>query len=339
MRYFIIIIITVCFTYIPVNSFSSELFTKIAPEVRYINGVSTYHISFDNSWAYGGHCESELEWPIDNWFAGINLAVGTKGDSKNLNQTKGQFNLSLLGRISEDSGVIKDSDWIENDGYYGYPLHSGKDLYGECDADLEEGIIFDVSYAYNFSLNKNFSIGPIIGFRYTNLRWSAWNLVQRNYGPYVADNHTDTNGWEWLRYEVSYRIPYVGVNSEILFGKNNQFRLNLNFSYSNWVDVNDKDTHLYPDWDAANPGYDYDMISEGDSEGEAYIAKIECCWGFRPNWSLDLGGEYVDIDTEGSIRQTHYINGIFWYSSTGTIKDTRTSSYWSAILRITYYTF
>lgn len=339
MGYFITIIIAAFLVCVPATSSASKIFTKIGPELRYIKGDSTYHISFDNSWASGGHCESELEWPIDNWFVGVNLLVGSRGGSKNPNQTNGRFNLQLLARISEDAGTMKDSDWIENDGYYGYPLHSGKDLYGELDARLEEGFIFDVNYAYNFPLHKRVSIGPMLGFRYKEFKWSGWNLVQRNFGPYVAADYTDTHGWEWIRYDIASRIPYLGVNSEILLGKNDQMRLGLNVVYSHWVNIDDKDTHLYPDWDAANPGLNRDMISQGDCEGEAYMIRIEACWSFSPNWSLDFGGEYIDIDTEGSMTQTHYINGVYWGSSTGTIKETITSSYWSAILRISYFTF
>lgn len=335
MKYFITIIMAASLLCIPAKSFSSEIFAKIGPEVRYISGDSTYHISFDNPWAAGGHGESELEWPLDNWFGGINYLGGSKGDH---NQIKHQLGLRILGRINEDAGTMKDSDWIENDAadpWY-YPIHDGKDLYGELDAKLENGLIFDVNYAYNFSIGKNFSIGPMLGYQYKKFKWSGRDLVQRNYGPHAADDYTDTNGWEWGRYEVTYEMPYIGVNSEILFGKNNQFRVNLNFTYSDWVDVSDKDTHLYPDWDAANPG-DYDMISKGDCEGEAYIARMEASWNFLRNWSLDIGGEYVDIDTEGSLKQRHYIDGTLVGISSGTIKETVTSSHWSGLLRISYY--
>jgi hypothetical protein len=332
MKYSIKIIIAACLLCIPAKSFSSETFAKIGPEVRYIGGDSTYHISFDNPWAAGGHGESELEWPLDNWFGGINYLGGNKGAH---NQIKNQFGLRLLGRISEDAGTMKDSDWIENDTAFGFSSHPGKDLYGEVDAELEKGLIFDVNYAYNFSLSKNFSIGPMLGFAYKKFKWSGENLVQRNYGPYVAWNYTDTNGWEWITYEVTYKMPYLGVNSEILFGENNQFRLNLSFAYSDWVDVSDEDTHLYPSSDA--PGFNYDMISKGDCEGEAYIVRMETSWNFRRDWSLDIGGEYVDIDTEGSLEQRHYINGSLVGISVSPIEEGVTSSHWSAMLSVSYY--
>ena len=111
--------------------------------------------------------------------------------------------------------------------------------------------------------------------------------------------------------------------------------MNLNFTYSDWVDVSDKDTHLYPSSDA--PGFNYDMISKGDCEGEAYIARMEASWEFVRHWSLDLGGEYVDIDTEGSLEQSHYINGTLVGISGLPIDETVTSSHWSAQLSISYY--
>lgn len=334
MKYFIRIIVAACLLFIPAKSFASEIFAKIGPEVRYVSGDSTYHISFDNPWAAGGHGESELEWPLDNWFGGINYLGGDKGDH---NQIKNQFGLRVLGRINEDAGTMKDSDWIENDAAFGYPSHPGKDLYGELDAELEKGLVFDVNYAYNFLFWKKFSIGPMLGYQYKKFKWSGRNLVQRNYGPYVAEDYTDTNGWEWGTYEVTCQIPYVGVNSEVLFGKDDQFRWNLKFAYSYWVHVFDKDTHLYPDWDAANPGFNLNMISKGDCEGEAYILEMETSWNFVRNWSLGLGGEYVDIDTEGSLKQRRYINGTLVGISGLPIEETVTSSHWSALLTISYY--
>ena len=111
--------------------------------------------------------------------------------------------------------------------------------------------------------------------------------------------------------------------------------MNLNFTYSDWVDVSDKDTHLYPSSDA--PGFNYDMISKGDCEGEAYIARMEASWNFVRHWSLDLGGDYVDIDTEGSQQQRNYINGTLVGISGLPIDETVTSSHWSAQLSISYY--
>ncbi|MCD6485969.1 MAG: hypothetical protein J7K35_01385, partial [Syntrophobacterales bacterium] len=55
-----------------------KLFTEVGLSTKYINGNSTYHISFNDAWENGGHGESELEFPYDNLMTGITLAVGSK---------------------------------------------------------------------------------------------------------------------------------------------------------------------------------------------------------------------------------------------------------------------
>ena len=42
------------------------MFIKAGVETRYIAaGETIYHIKFDDSWANGGHGESELEFPLE----------------------------------------------------------------------------------------------------------------------------------------------------------------------------------------------------------------------------------------------------------------------------------
>ncbi len=311
--------------------YSAEPFTKLGLETRYINGDSTYHISFDNTWENGGHGESELEFPLANIMAGISLIVGSRHE-ENPSLTKAQFSVTWLGVVTQAAGTMKDSDWIENDAAFGETPHAGKDLYTESDAQLQ-GTIFDMNYAYHFTFYNSWTIGPMLGYRYQGFEYNIYGYR----GIYWT---TPVSGeCKHLEYKITYRIPYIGLSSDLLFGKNNQFQLNLTFAYSDRAKADDRDRHLYPDWDAAHPGYNLDRISEGDCEGEAYIMKIEGCWSFRPDLSLDLGGEYVVIDTEGSQQQKEYINGILVGINTGPIKETITSSRWSAILRISYYGF
>jgi hypothetical protein len=121
LRYSFIVLAVLCAVGIPQACLSSDLFTGTGPEVRHTAGDSTYHISFDEPWALGGHGESELEFPINNVMAGINVIVGTKY-GKNSRKSKGRLCLRLLGTIDKDAGIMKDSDWIENDAAFGkYP--------------------------------------------------------------------------------------------------------------------------------------------------------------------------------------------------------------------------
>ena len=148
---------------------SSELFIETGPELRYTAGDSTYHISFDEPWALGGHGESELQFPIANVMAGVKVIAGTTY-GKNNRKSKGRLCVRLLKTIDKDAGIMKDSDWIENDAAFGKAPHEGKDLYTESDAELE-GMLFDAIWAYHFSLGHNWGLGPMLGFRYEELQY------------------------------------------------------------------------------------------------------------------------------------------------------------------------
>lgn len=316
MRYFTTIIIAACFLCIPAKSFA-EIFTKITPELRYIKGDTTYHISFDETWANGGHGESELEFPIDNLMIGIGLVVGSKHEKTG--QTMGQFSLTLLYTPSGDAGTMKDSDWIENDAAFGETSHAGKDLYTESDAHLT-GMIFDINYAYHFRYNNSWTLGPMLGFRHQKFEYDV----------------TGGGGMYWttpvflegklLDYEVTYSIPYIGLSSNLLFGKNNQFQFNSTFSYSDWAKASDRDDHILR----------Y-KLAEGDCDGEAYLVNLTGDWKFHPDWILSLGAEYVDIDTSGSQHQGYYAGP--YTGTTLDVNDEITFSYWSAMLRISYIAF
>ena len=291
---------------------SLGFFTRLGLETRYIRGDTTYHISFDNPPDYGGHCESELEFPLDNFMAGINLIIGFRCKDNSV----GRLNFTLLGTANNDAGTMKDSDWVENDrpAYIeifeedpgaGY-THPGKDLYTESDANLK-GSIFDINYVHSFSINKIWSLGPMIGYRYQKFEYDIYHYK----GTYWDVPVSGTG--KVLDYEIKYNIPYIGFSSDLLFGKDDQFKLNLAFGYSDWAEAKDKDNHLLRG-----------LYLENDCTGEAYLIGLNGDWKFWPRWILGFGAEYVDIDTKGVQHQNFYAE----------VASEITSSYWSGILRI-----
>ena len=314
MRY-LIIITTACLLCITTKSLALNLFTEIGLETRYVQGDSTYRISFDNTWANGGHGESELEFPLNNLMAGVSLVIGSRHE-KNPNQTKGWFSLTWLGVVNEPAGTMKDSDWVENDAAYDEPPHAGRDMYTESDAQLK-GTILDINYAYHFRVNSSWSLGPMIGYRSQYFEYEIYGYR----GIYWT---TPVSGpGKVLAYEITYKIPYIGLGSDLLFGKDSQFRLHLTIAYSDRVKAEDRDDHILR----------Y-LLLEGDCEGEAYLIKINLDWRFYPNWLLGLGVEYVDIDTSGVQHQSFYAGSLV--GLTGDVNDRITSTYRSTIFRISY---
>jgi len=315
MTYLITCITAACLLAIPIRSFASDLFTRIAFESRYCNGDSTYHISFNDTWENGGHGESELEFPLASTMAGVSLIVG-KRHEKRPHLTKSQFCLTRLGVVAQRAGTMKDSDWIENDAAFGQAPHEGKDLYTESDAEFK-GTIYDIQYTYHFSLNTNLTLGPIIGFRYQEFNYDIYGYS----GIYWT---TPVSGeGKVLDYSITYKIPYTGLSSGLLFGRTRQSQLHLTVAYSAWAQAEDRDNHVLR----------YKLL-EGDCEGEAYLINLSLDWRCYSRWVLSMGAEYVDIETSGRQHQAYYAGP--YKGITYDVDDRITSSSWSGILRISY---
>jgi len=256
-----------------------------------------------------------LEFPLNNLMAGMSLIVGTRHE-KNPRQTRGRFSLTWLRVVEKAAGTMKDSDWIENDAAYDEPPHAGRDIYTESDAQLR-GTVFDMNYAHHFRLNNSWTLGPMIGYRSQRLEYEI-------YGYRGIWWTTPISGaGKVLGYEITYKIPYIGLISDLLFGKDSQFQLNLTIGYSDWAKAEDRDDHILR----------Y-KLSEGYCQGEAYLIKLNLDWKFYPNWILGLGAEYVDIDTSGVQYQSWYAGGNV--GITYDVNDKITSTYRSTIFKISY---
>ena len=316
MRSLVVILPMLFVLPIPATCLSKQFFVTLGPEARYINGHSTYHISFDNPWASGGHGESELEFPLDNFMAGLHIVAGTRYHTSE-GQTKARLRMSLLRVINDYAGIMRDSDWIENDAALpgGVP-HEGRDLYTESDARLRGGIV-DLNFAYFLRIDRCWTFGPMLGFRYHEFMYDIIGYR----GIYWT---TPVSGeGKVLDYEVTYEIPYMGIISEGLAGNRHQFRFALSFAYSDWAEARDRDDHVLR----------Y-KLSEADCQGQAYLINVDLEWNFLPQWILGIGAEYVDIETTGKQHQRFYAGT--YVGTTYEVDDRITSSYWSGIVKILY---
>ena len=280
----------------------SHLSTKIGLKTASLSGKTIYHISFDNPWDYGGHGESELEFPLDNYLVGIDTQIGKEG--------KGHLGCRLLINIDKDAGVMKDSDWIENDAAFGEPAHSGKDCYTESDAELS-AIILNFVYVHHF-FSKT-SLSPILGLRYQRFGYEIYGAK----GSYWDEPVSIGSNINVLEYEVKYWIPYIGLSSDLSLRKN--FNLNLALAYSGWVSVKDEDHHLLRD-----------LATKAETEGNAYLITLNGDWQILPQFELAVGGEYVDEDTAGFEKQ--YVSGVY----IGRVKDKITFSSYLLSAKVGY---
>ena len=310
-----------------------------------IDGLTKYRISFENPYAYGGHGESQLEWPINSYLIGFSAALHYQGLRENrLPHDKMQLGFRWLTHaLGHRTGNIKDSDWIENDvgyiddnddpaGLNGSSAwatnNDGLDIYSDSPARLNGADIIDITYLYNFVNKENWTFGPVFGYRTQKFNFAIYNVDQIGYGPYgpgpFDQSYQDDVGRKWGEYEARYYLPYLGFNSA--FSINNRLSLFFNFGYSAWAQVEDKDAHLYPTEDEAL-GINHDMISTGSSRGKAYLLGGEGSWELSPGWFWNLGANYVTIKASGETIQHHYLNGILVVESEPICEKVR-SNYW-----------
>jgi hypothetical protein len=217
---FMVILAALCVLTIPGECISARFFFTLRPELRYVRGNSTHYISIDNPWAAGGHMESELEFPLDNFMAGLHIVVGTRHESAG-GQTRDRLGVRWLGVVDGHAGIMKDSDWIENDvALEGGVPHTGRDLYTESDAWLR-GSIIDLNYVHYFRVDMSWALGPMLGFRHEKFKYDIYGYRGIHWTIPVSGEG------KVLDYRVTYEIPYVGIASEGRLSAKHQLRLAL----------------------------------------------------------------------------------------------------------------
>ena len=301
-----------------------------------ILGQTAYHISFDNPFDLGGHGESELEWPIKNTFFTLTsiLHYRQNKDAPGVfARDQARFDFAWFTKFDDRDGVMRDSDWIENDvGFLGGGYQQeGKDIFSKSTSKLKKADIINLAYTYNFWPYEQLSIGPQLGYRFSRFEFSAYNLNQVGYGPYATDyTFRDSRNLEWGTYTQEQSIPYMGFSSECFLDK---FFMHFNFGFSKWAQTHGEDIHLYPTADEAL-GYNVDMVSKGSTKGSAILWGIEGGWNFHPKWLFNLGVNYIDIFTKGVMSQTYKIDGED--IPIGDVGEKVTSEYWQINTSIKY---
>ncbi|MCK4739595.1 MAG: omptin family outer membrane protease, partial [Deltaproteobacteria bacterium] len=301
-------------------------FLNASIEERYFSGSTIYHISFDDTWANGGHGESRLEFPLDNFFIGAAVQVG-KRYKKNPLQAEDLLTLTYSRGLRGVSGLMEDSDWIENDSAFGMPSNSGRDIYTTSENYLGGAEFFDLNYLHNFWINDRWSVSPIIGYTYYWFSHSADGCEGTAWGVQVSCVDAKV-----IDYELRIDMPYFGIGTDIYFGQSRDILLNLTLNYSSWVRGEDKDIHYYPDWDLANPGENTDKISEGSTYGSGARVRGKCIWRIENNIYLEFGFEFESVKTSGEQLQKNYLNGV--YTGGGFADDKILASLWTSFIGI-----
>jgi len=240
----------------------------------YISGYTKYHIIFN-----GG--ASELEFPLKAYLGGINFGWGFKNEKK---QEIMRMELKWLTNVSDGTGEMEDSDWISGDG------QPGLDIYSESCVRLRAHII-NINFAWNLWLVRFFSIGPMIGYRYQFFHYDVRDTEQIGYGVWAP--YTIYADGETLEYEVKYHLPYIGLSSNLAFGK--VFKINASLGYAPWASANDEDDHVLR----------Y-KLSKADTDGHAFVGNLNTTLRLMAHLYLSGGVDYLWIETTGKQNQSFY---------------------------------
>ncbi len=310
----------------------TSMFMNIGLETRHMTGEMTYDFNFINPFALGGNGSSRLEFDMDNYFYGVDMQIGSVKEY-DPNRRVHIFGFTWLSAISGDAGTMKDSDWIENDlaicGALCVANTPGRDLYSTSDDDLDNGKYFDIYYRYNYWVRDKIAIAPIVGYGYSKFRHEIVGCQ----GTYWGNPITCLNK-PVIELDLENEFVYFGVGTDIIFGKEDKGLLQLSVRYSPWATTDYKDTHFWPDVDAAGPD-NWDMETHGDHDGDLVLIKMSGSWRFNPHWMATLGGEYMNIYADGQMRQRLMQNDVLVGITRTTDSDSETTT-WSSILRLSY---
>ncbi|RKY40391.1 MAG: hypothetical protein DRP76_02045 [Candidatus Omnitrophota bacterium] len=260
---------------------------EISIKTGYLDGKTHYQIQFD---AGGGSTgKSKLEFPLGNWLYGAEFSIGRKPlfldfeiyneiwQTADKNMEDKDWTDDLLWSHTKSDAEVKIDMW---DASLKYRIWEGKDFWREWEGKNKKGWL-DIVGGYRYERFKY----RVLGVRY----------IVGGSGEYYS-------GEEVLAYKVEYFLPYIGVegayttkieNQKIRFLKN--WGLGMSLAFSPYAKAKDRDDHILRN-----------KLSHGDCEGWAAYVGLELFLETQKNWNLNLGVDYLSVDTEG--KQSQY-----WY--------------------------
>ena len=278
----------------PISPSYSDKF-DITLGIGKLSGDTTYQIGgtvVDSSGSYELHFPiSELEFPLD-----VNM-ISVEGS---VEADIWKLSLCVQKEITDDSGDMKDSDWIT-------PSDPSRlDIYSTSDAELD-ALILDINFRGRFYKTSNWSFIAGLGYLRENFDFKC--RLKRQYSPSGLPGYDFVgDGSVGLIYEVTYNIPYMQIGAQCKI--KDKLRLEASLGYSPIVNVKDKDGHLL----RVPP-----IFAKGNCDGDAILFSFTGRYDFPKNWFLTAEFGYAQIDTDGT--QKNYINGGWVWTTDETIES------------------
>lgn len=245
---------------------------KISPVL--FDGHNTYIIQESGSDGF----KSELVFPLE--VKALEMEYSIKTDYPQVSS----YNFYISHNLTESAGKFVDSDWL-------YSYQEDKAIYSESDADLDfylMGLELESTPLQFFNWG-GVQFNSILGYRHQYFDYDVSNLMQENY---LDNKQTKVNG-KVLTYETTYQFPYAGFKLSSTEEENLSWEFVLN--YSPLVRADDKDIHLLRD-----------KVSNISAEGDGVELDLGVKYKLRPSLSINLGLNYISIDTDGEQVQKNY---------------------------------
>ena len=171
----------------------------LAPMVRrYYQSFADYQFPDPGT---GTNPLSRLEFPIDNWFAGLE-ATGTFG--------RCTLRASCLTRLEQRTGPpTKDSDWED-------PTNPQLvTTYSETKNRVVEGRVVDVGADWKLAKVRRATLGPSLGYRWQTFRFIAGDGLQTSINP---PGSVPLEG-DTFDVRFTFRSVYLGTYASVPLGR------------------------------------------------------------------------------------------------------------------------
>lgn len=225
---------------------------------------------------------SRLEFPLNSLWGGAEVRA---------NFSRFSLGVEAFRNLSgEADGMMRDSDWDDEN------MPNLRTIYSEskCRMKASHMVIadMDVQVADLLGAPQWFRLRPVIGFR-----WQDFNLVTHD-GVQTAIDDPDAPlllPGDGVRFSQTYWQYFIGLRSDIDAGR--------------FIDVSGLNLLMQLDWayvEAKN--VDHHLLKTGrrftyeDSYGQSWHAAFRLKKAIYESLSLNVGAEYLRIDTAGSHR-------------------------------------
>ena len=232
---------------------------------------------------------SRLKFPID--------AVMFKGTARISFGDNWQVESSVATNISEETGDMKDYDW----------LHSGNpeqlDIYSESDTEMRT-LLMDGKVSYRI-LQKTLPggedtsgsqpgelIGRIgVGFRYQFFDFDVSDTVQ--WDDVSGTPTVSRYSGKTMTYEAEYLIPYL--HAGVALNLPPRFSLDAGLAWAPVINFRDWDNHLLRD---------KTQDADHNWNGSAFFATASCRYDLSRNWFVKADLEAAFLESEGRAVQS-----------------------------------